>query len=88
MSGDLAGRVDLGLARMILQASEGRATLLRLIGLILMVPADEAPTSSCRCFPTPTTWARVQTVACLGPRLRSGASRDGPRLFAFWRTLG
>lgn len=39
MSGDMAGLFDLGLTRMILQAGEGRATLLRLIGLSLMVPA-------------------------------------------------
>jgi putative copper resistance protein D len=39
MSGDPAGLIDLGLMRMILQAGEGRASLVRLIGVILMVPA-------------------------------------------------
>jgi putative copper export protein len=36
MSGDAGGLVDAGLARMILQAGEGRASLVRLIGLILI----------------------------------------------------
>jgi putative copper resistance protein D len=36
MSGDAGGLVDVGLARMILQAGEGRASLVRLIGLILI----------------------------------------------------
>ena len=36
MSGDAGGLADVGLARMILQAGEGRASLIRLIGLILI----------------------------------------------------
>ena len=36
MSGDAGGLADVGLARMILQAGEGRASLVRLIGLILI----------------------------------------------------
>jgi len=36
MSGDAGGLADPGLARMILQAGEGRASLVRLIGLILI----------------------------------------------------
>jgi copper resistance protein D len=36
MSGDAGGLIDAGLARMILQAGEGRASLVRLIGLILI----------------------------------------------------
>jgi putative copper export protein len=36
MSGDAGGLADLGLARMILRAGEGRASLVRLIGLILI----------------------------------------------------
>jgi len=36
MSGDAGGLTDVGLARMILQAGEGRASLVRLIGLILI----------------------------------------------------
>ena len=36
MSGDAGGLADMGLARMILQAGEGRASLVRLIGLILI----------------------------------------------------
>jgi len=36
MSGDAGGLVNVGLARMILQAGEGRASLVRLIGLILI----------------------------------------------------
>jgi putative copper resistance protein D len=37
MAGDAAGLADAGLARMILQAGEGRASLIRLIGLVLIV---------------------------------------------------
>jgi putative copper resistance protein D len=37
MSGDAGGLADVGLARMILQAGEGRASLVRLIGLVLIV---------------------------------------------------
>jgi copper resistance protein D len=37
MSGDAGGLADVGLARMILQGSEGRASLMRLIGLVLIV---------------------------------------------------
>lgn len=37
MSGDAGGLADVGLARMILQAGEGRASLVRLIGLALIV---------------------------------------------------
>jgi putative copper resistance protein D len=36
MSGDAGGLADVGLARMILQGGEGRASLVRLIGLILI----------------------------------------------------
>src|SRR5450631_1980624 len=36
MAGDAGGLADVGLARMILQAGEGRATLVRLIGLVLI----------------------------------------------------
>jgi copper resistance protein D len=36
MSGDAGGLADVGLARMILQAGEGRASLIRLVGLILI----------------------------------------------------
>jgi copper resistance protein D len=36
MSGDAGGLADVGLARMILQAGEGRASLVRLVGLILI----------------------------------------------------
>src|SRR6202795_4563561 len=36
MSGDAGGLADVGLARMILQAGEGRASVVRLIGLILI----------------------------------------------------
>ncbi len=36
MSGDAGGLVDVGLAHMILQAGEGRASLVRLIGLVLI----------------------------------------------------
>ena len=36
MSGDAGGLVNVGLARMILQAGEGRASLVRLIGLMLI----------------------------------------------------
>jgi putative copper resistance protein D len=36
MSGDAGGLVDMGLARMILQGGEGRASLVRVIGLILI----------------------------------------------------
>jgi copper resistance protein D len=39
MSGDLAGMFDLGLEKMILQTGEGRATAIRLLGLVLMLPA-------------------------------------------------
>src|SRR5713226_6969137 len=37
MSGDAGGLADVGLARMILQGGEGRASLVRLIGLVLIV---------------------------------------------------
>jgi len=37
MAGDAGGLADVGLARMILQAGEGRASLVRLIGLVLIV---------------------------------------------------
>jgi putative copper resistance protein D len=37
MAGDAGGLADAGLARMILQAGEGRASLIRLIGLLLIV---------------------------------------------------
>ncbi|MGA2188265.1 MAG: CopD family protein [Steroidobacteraceae bacterium] len=43
MSGDLSGMFDPGLARMILQSGEGWATLVRLIGLLLMIPAARPP---------------------------------------------
>jgi putative copper resistance protein D len=36
MSGDAGGLADVGLVRMILQAGEGRASLVRLIGLVLI----------------------------------------------------
>src|SRR5438270_5746657 len=36
MSGDAGGLADAGLIRMILQAGEGRATLIRFIGLLLI----------------------------------------------------
>jgi copper resistance protein D len=42
MSGDAGGLADVGLARMILQGGEGRASLVRLIGLVLIVASVTA----------------------------------------------
>jgi putative copper resistance protein D len=55
MSGDAGGLADVGLARMILQAGEGRASLVRLIGLVLIVASLTARHS-------PGTVARLGVV--------------------------
>jgi putative copper resistance protein D len=56
MSGDAGGLADVGLARMILQGAEGRASLVRLIGLFLIVASLTARRS-------PATLALLGSVA-------------------------
>jgi putative copper resistance protein D len=56
MSGDAGGLADVGLARMILQGGEGRASLVRLIGLVLIVASVTARRS-------PATVALLGSVA-------------------------
>jgi putative copper resistance protein D len=56
MSGDVGGLADPGLARMILQAGEGRPSLVRLIGLVLIVASLTARRS-------PATVALLGSVA-------------------------
>jgi putative copper resistance protein D len=77
MSGDAGGLADMGLLRMFLQAGEGRASLVRLIGLILIgasltarrSPAAVALVGS---VAAATSFAWVGHVHSLGSALRSG----------------
>jgi len=76
MSGDAGGLADMGLARMILQAGEGRASLVRLSGLILIgasLTARRSPAAVAflGSVAAATSFAWVGHVHSLGSALRT-----------------